>query len=267
MMKKIIFIKFGGSIITDKSIPLTPNLSTIESLSKQFGRVAKEMSDEHSFVIGNGAGSFGHYFADKYDLVHGIHTKDQIEGFSTEQYYDTDLNHLIVKNIMVHHPLIQAFHPSSMFLMRGGKFKKCLVEPIINALTLGITPSIYGNIVTDEQSGCCILSTETIFHELIKQFSRKKIQVAKVIYLTSIDGFQREDGSVIQKVDKISFLKNEKYLYNTKGFDVTGGMRQKITEALKLASLGIQTHIVNGNEKDVLTKILLKNEGLGTTVS
>ena len=48
---------------------------------------------------------------------------------------------------------------------------------------------------------------------------------------------------------------------------MTGGMRQKITEALKLASLGIQTHIVNGNEKDVLTKILLKNEGLGTTVS
>lgn len=265
-MKKIILIKFGGSIITDKTSPLTPNISAIKDLSAQFAQVSQELSEEYSFIIGNGAGSYGHYFADKYKLANGARTKDQFIGFSTEQYYDTDLNHLILKYFIAKQPLVQAFHPSSMFAVSGGKVKEAFIDPIVNALNLGITPSVYGNIVCDDQRGCSILSTEEIFHQLINRLTKKKFQIAQVVFLTSIAGFQRGDGSVISQVNPRTFIENKKHLYNTKGFDVTGGMKQKITEALKLAKQGIQTRIVNGNDKDILINILLKGESSGTTV-
>lgn len=266
-MKKIIFIKFGGSIITDKNSPLSPNRKAIKNLAKQFANVYRALSNEYVFVIGNGAGSYGHYYANKYKTTEGIQTEKQRVGFAVEQYFDTELNHLILKNLITYQPLVQSFHPSSMFFLVGGVVKKVFMEPLIGTLKLGIVPCVYGNVVYDEDNGCHILSTEAIFNQLIQQLLRRKFKVAKVIYVTSIDGFKKQDGTTIPVVNQKNYLSLKKHFYHTKGFDVTGGMKQKITEALKLAGRGVQTQIVNGNEANVLVKVLIENKKIGTLVA
>ncbi len=265
-MKKIIFIKFGGSIITDKKTPLTPNLDAISRLSRQFSRVYKELSSEYSFIIGNGAGSYGHYFADMYKTGEGIKSEKQLEGFVVEQFYDAELNRLLIKHMLDDKTMVQTFHPSSMFQVASGRVKKVFVETLLGALKLNIVPSVYGNLVYDSQKGCHILSTEVIFHELIKVLLKKQFQIHKVVYVTSVDGFLKSDGTVIPKVNRQLFPSLKKYLYEAQGFDVTGGMGQKISEALKLAKKGIQTQIVNGNTEDILIKTFIDNAEPGTLV-
>lgn len=266
-MKKIIFIKFGGSVITDKNSPLSPSVANIKNLATQLAHVQAALSHKYYFVVGNGAGSYGHYYADKYKTTEGIQTEKQIEGFAVEQYFDTELNHLILKNLIDSKIHAQSFHPSSMFFVVGGKVKKVFMEPLIGTLNLGITPCLYGNIVFDKDKGCHILSTEVIFNQLIKQLLRRKYQIAKVVYVTTVDGFKKQDGTTIQTVNKENYPALKKHFYHTKGFDVTGGMKQKITEALKLAGKGVRTQIVNGNDEDILIKALIENRKIGTLVT
>ena len=54
MLDRLTILKIGGSVITDKSKILKPNISSMKNISKilkKFDRV----------ILVHGAGSFGHY--------------------------------------------------------------------------------------------------------------------------------------------------------------------------------------------------------------
>src|SRR3989442_2739813 len=61
----MILIKLGGSIITNKQKPLTPNISAINKIAAQLKKVREPI------IIVHGGGSFGHYWSIRYDM----HTK------------------------------------------------------------------------------------------------------------------------------------------------------------------------------------------------
>ena len=60
--KKTVVIKFGGGLITNKSVMKSPNVENIESLSNMI----KELKQQYNIVIVHGAGSYGHLNAKKY---------------------------------------------------------------------------------------------------------------------------------------------------------------------------------------------------------
>lgn len=77
-MEKLILIKLGGSVITDKSKPFTARPGAIKRLVgeiKQAGKIYKG-----KILIGHGSGSFGHTVAAKYKTQEGIDKKDSING-------------------------------------------------------------------------------------------------------------------------------------------------------------------------------------------
>ncbi len=55
----LVFLKFGGSLITDKQRPRAPRPEVLERLAGEIGRALKKRRDIR-LVLGNGAGSFGH---------------------------------------------------------------------------------------------------------------------------------------------------------------------------------------------------------------
>ncbi|HEX6377497.1 MAG TPA: hypothetical protein VFZ60_00265, partial [Nitrososphaeraceae archaeon] len=61
-----------------------------------------------------------------------------------------------------------------------------------------------------------------------------------------------EDGSLI-KFSKVNF-------------DVTGGMKRKVREALKISLAGMDVHFVNGFKPDRLLKILDNKKTKGTVI-
>lgn len=266
-MKKLVFIKLGGSVITDKTKPLTPDYKVINQIAKQIKKITTDLSSRYYFVIGHGAGSFGHYFAQKYNTPAGVRTPKEFLGFSIEQFYDVKLNQIILKSFLDQKINAQTFYPSSMVFVDGGKVQKIFLNPLLGSLKKGIIPLVYGNVVFDTKKGCHIFSTESIFREFIHHIHKKELIVEKVIYLTTVGGFIDSNNHIISKVTSKNYPSLKKHLYKVKGFDVTGGMRQKVEEALNLAKKGIKTHIVNGLTPHVLSRLLIEKERIGTSIS
>src|SRR5437868_6079518 len=63
-MKNLAMIKIGGSLITDKTKPFTVREDMMDVVAEGLHQAYEKFS-EKSFVIANGAGSFGHYLASK----------------------------------------------------------------------------------------------------------------------------------------------------------------------------------------------------------
>lgn len=100
-------------------------------------------------------------------------------------------------------------------------------------------------------------------NDLISALIANLVQADLLIILTVVEGLLDEKGDIIKKVDQINdgifkLLKAEKTSLGS------GGMRTKL-EAMKLAtSAGIPGIIASGKIKDVLIKLLVGKEHIGT---
>ncbi|MEE8425094.1 MAG: hypothetical protein V3S11_04665, partial [Elusimicrobiota bacterium] len=81
--KITVFVKMGGSFITNKSVADSLDGERIAAAA----RMLKEAIDKSekagrkiSLVLGHGAGSYGHMDAVRYNAVEGVHSKHGWEG-------------------------------------------------------------------------------------------------------------------------------------------------------------------------------------------
>lgn len=260
-MKKIIFLKLGGSLITDKEKPFTVKIDVIKNLARQISEALKT-KPELNLLIGNGGGSYPHYPAVKYNMKEGIKNETQKMGFCEVQDAAARLNRLIVKELLKVKVKAISVNPSSMIIAQGGKIKNFYIDPIIKFLQLGLIPVIYGDIVFDEILGAKIFSTEQLLSYLAVYFKKLGWLVDKIIHSGTTVGVLDNQGKLIPLITRKTIKQIESTFIKPKGFDVTGGMAHKVNEALNLTNLGIKTLIINGNAK----KNLLRNALLGIAV-
>src|SRR5687767_805348 len=103
-MKELVFLKLGGSLITDKTRPYTPLLDMMDDLALQIATTLQTRSNLR-LVIGHGAGSFGHVAASEYKtragypqpstLVYGPRDPNEEnywKGFAEVWYQASSLN-------------------------------------------------------------------------------------------------------------------------------------------------------------------------------
>lgn len=267
MNKKIIILKLGGSLITDKTKPFTPRLSIINNLAYQI-KGALEADPSLQLIIGNGGGSFPHYPAVTYNMKEGIKNKRQLMGYAKVQDAASRLNRIIVEQLIGAGVAAVSVNPSSMIVCRDGKVKNIFIEPLTEMLSLGLTPVFYGDIVTDETLGSTILSTEKLIIELVQGLLLQGLTISKIIQNGSTKGLLDKEGGVIDKItpDNLPSIKN--VIGETVGFDVTGGMLHKIEESLILAKKGINTQLINGSlDRKILQNAILDKPVIGTTIS
>lgn len=265
-MKKIIFVKLGGSLITDKEKPFTAKIDVIKNLAKQISQALKKNS-QLRLVIGNGGGSYPHYPALKYKIKEGIKNESQKIGFCEVQDAASRLNRLIVRALLDEKVKAVSVNPSSMIIAENGKIKKFFIEPIIRFLQLGLTPVIYGDIVYDEILGSKIFSTEELLSVLAIKFKKKGFKVEKIIHNGITLGVLDKKGRLIKKITAKNINRLSSVFTKTQGYDVTGGMFHKVKEALKLTSFGVKTLIINGSaKKNLLKKAILGFNVQGTVV-
>ena len=95
MASDLIIIKFGGSLITDKSKLCTPN---IEAIQKICILVTKLNSLGKKVIVVHGAGSYGHIKAKKWRLSEGFipTLNGQLSGLNEVREDMKNLNNLIV---------------------------------------------------------------------------------------------------------------------------------------------------------------------------
>ena len=88
-MSKMILIKLGGSIITNKGKPQSARRKTIDNILKQIKKINEPV------ILVHGGGSYGHYWSVKY----GMHTKParySLKGLSVVKNSMIELDKIIL---------------------------------------------------------------------------------------------------------------------------------------------------------------------------
>src|SRR5215207_7577653 len=210
-MKELVFIKLGGSLITDKTKPYTPLLDVMDDLALQI-LTTLQTQPNLRLVIGHGAGSFGHVAASEYKTRDGYprpsplthRERDESEdhywkGFAEVWYQASSLNEYVMKALHTANVRVISLPPSSSVIASDGKVSVWETTPIRMALSARIVPVIFGDVVFDEVRGGTILSTEDLFMYLAHALNPERILLAGIE-----SGVWEDFPARISKIEKIT---------------------------------------------------------------
>ncbi len=258
-MKNLIFLKLGGSLITDKTKPYTLETKILERLCQEI-KIARE-EKEINLLLGHGGGSFPHISAKKYKTKEGFVEKESKYGFCQVQNDAATLNRIVVNNLLKIGEKAFSVSPSSCCTANNSEIDSFYLETLERLLESKLLPVIYGDTVVDKKQGCTILSTEKLFVYLAKELKPGRIIIAdKAGGVYTADPFKDKDAKFIPEINENNWEKIKGYLDESHGIDITGGMKEKVKKAVELAKLGIKVNIINGRNSDELKKALLGEE-------
>lgn len=243
-MKKMLMVKLGGGVITDKNVHYGLREDVLARLAREIAVGWKNLADT-TLIIGNGAGSFAHFSAHKYKTTEGFVSEESKLGMGWVRHDAVKLNQIVFEQLLSAKVPVFSFSPSSLMSVANRETKQVFIESIIDGINKGIVPLVYGDVMVDAMRGCDVYSTERVFDELAKIFA-KEFEV-RVIHVSAEEGvYQTGQASVFEKIDRTNFNEVKKHLGGSRGVDVSGGMLHKVEECLELAKYGVVSQIVSG---------------------
>lgn len=264
-MRKLVFLKLGGSLITDKSNPQTPRWNVLNRLANEIS-FALQQDRELSLIIGHGSGSFGHVAGEKYDTRHGVRTPEQWLGFAEVWQTARALNQIVVDVLArVDLPVI-AFPPSAAATARGAVLENWDVAPIQAALDAGLIPLVNGDVAFDAELGGTIVSTEDVFFYLAKKLNPQRILLSGIESGVYSDYPRRQE--FLERITADTLPDFAGKITGSDVTDVTGGMAEKVRLMMTLAQEvpGLEIVIFSGLEPGNV-QVALLGEELGTIIN
>lgn len=266
MKQKLTLIKLGGSIITNKEVPMMVRADVLKQLVTEIVRAQKETGG--LYIVGHGQGSFAHAPALRYKTMDGFINEDSRMGMAVTQDSAAQLNRIVVQEFLAHSIPAVSFYFSNSMVTDSDKAKHWCGEVMEEYLAKGMVPITGGDVLVDRTKGCTIWSTEKILGYLAEHFSESQAySVQKIIHVTEVEGVLDASGCVIPQITSKNIREVEKLIGVTKGFDVTGGMGHKLEESMKLAQKGMQVGIISGLKKDTLYHSLVGDTVVGTAIT
>jgi len=264
-MQKLILVKLGGSLITDKKTPFCAREDVIKRLAEEIKGVEKEFDGR--IILGHGSGSFGHTVASKYRTQEGIINKQSVKGLSIVADAAIQINRILIRNFLEFDLPVFSLAPASFIFARDQKLEKIFLRPILHSLQTGLIPVIYGDVILDSERGCCIFSCEKTLNILAGKL-RTNFRDLIIIQAGITDGVYDKRKHTIPEITPSSFRKFKESICKSEAIDVTGGMLYKVEEALKVAhKFDIKTLIINGTIKGELERAILKGKTEGTIIT
>ena len=274
-MKKLLFLKIGGGVITDKTKRYGLLEDVLVQLAREIADGYRQLKDT-DLIIGNGAGSFAHYSAHEYRTAEGFVDERSRIGLGWVRFDAVKLNQLVLEELLRVGVPAFSFAPSSLITVNDGKAEHVCMEVIESAIEKGIVPLVYGDPVIDKVKGCGIYSTEMVFAELAKRMV-SRYDAVKVIHISSEDGVYKnskckrqgarvDEDEVVELITNDNFGKVTSLVDGSHGIDVTGGMLHKVQECLELATIGIKSQIVSGLAEGRVKAAMLEKSVLGTRI-
>lgn len=252
----LLFLKLGGSLITDKTRPSTPRLDVLARLAEETA-AARAESPQMQLILGHGSGSFGHVPAKKYGTRSGVATQEEWLGFTEVWWQASALNRLVIECLHKADLPALSFPVSAGAFGKGGQVANWDTGPLKAALDAGLLPVVYGDVVFDSQRGGTIFSTEDIFGYLASELEPQRILLA------GLEAGVYADYPVCkQLVPEITLANMENVapaLGGSAATDVTGGMASKVHQMLAQvkANPDIEISIFSGEPIDNIKNALL----------
>ncbi|MBI5842986.1 MAG: isopentenyl phosphate kinase family protein [Chloroflexi bacterium] len=270
-MAELIFLKLGGSLITDKDRPYTPRLDKLDSLAKQISAVLfsdpeTDPASKPRLILGHGSGSFGHTSGKKYGTRDGVRDASGWKGFAEVWIQARELNVHVMNALYKAGIPAMAFPPSSAVLASDAQVSLWETTPIRMALANGILPVIHGDVAFDEVRGGTILSTEDLFMHLARQLFPNRILLAG-IEAGVWDDFPARTR-LVKEIRPEVYEKMREKVGGSVSADVTGGMAAKVEQMLELVREvpGLTAQIFSAEEDHHLARAL-NGENVGTLIT
>lgn len=226
----MILLKLGGSLITDKSKPLTARRGVIQRLADEIA-AALEQKPDLQLIVGHGSGSFGHSVAARHGTQRGVADEAQWRGFIEVWSAAQALNHIVLEALHRANLPAMTFSPSAFTICRDGDLMEMQSEPIRSALQANLLPVVHGDVSFDLERGAAILSTEQVFIALARQFQPDQALLAGVEQGVYADYPARQELLTRISEDDLQRITLE----SVHGDDVTGGMEGKLRQAMALS--------------------------------
>lgn len=261
----LIFVKLGGSLITEKNAPNTLNYQALTRIVKEL-KVAIDSEPDLQLLIGHGGGSFPHPVAQAYKTAEGFIQDTSTRGFALCQNAASTLNRIIV-DLMVDYAInAVSIQPSACCVTTDGKIVDFFTRPIEASIEHGLVPVLFGDCVFDTVKGSAIVSTEQIFSYLSGVLNPSRILIVGLVDGVYTADPQKDDNArFIPEIAVEKFTSIESYLGESFSVDVTGGMATKVKELVEIARRGIECEILSGASGNI-TKALAGQRGLGTLI-
>jgi len=258
---RLLVLKLGGSVITDKRKAFTPRVSIIKAISRQLSKIKEPM------LIVRGAGSFGHIPVKKFDLHRGFHEEQQLRGCSETKLRLLELDAILLQNLIRHGVPAVTYTPSSMLIAGDGRIEEFNLEPMESLLSLGFVPLIGGDIVPDRKTGFSVVSGDQIAAYLAVRLK------ARILLLGSdVDGVFTSDPKKDRSAKLIGSLSIQELnarlstIGTSSAPDVTGGMLGKLMETIQVLRAGIEVVIFNLNKPERIEPIIKGDSVLCTRI-
>jgi isopentenyl phosphate kinase len=260
---ELVFLKLGGSLITDKDTPRTPRSDILARLAAEIGDACRQ-NTQMQLVLGHGSGSFGHTPASRYGTRQGVRNRRGWLGFAEVWKEARALNQLVVEALETAGLPVIAFPPSAAVTARDGQALRWDLHPLRAALDAGLLPLVNGDTIFDEQRGGTILSTEDLFIYLARELRPRRILLAG-----------REEGvwadypactHLVAEITPANYGIVAAQVGGSASVDVTGGMLEKVRTMLDLTGdlPGFEARIFSGLVPGLVRQALLgANPGTG----
>lgn len=250
-----IFLKLGGSLITEKDHAYTARKEILNQLANVILN-SYGTGENYRLVIGHGSGSFGHQEAKLYDTRNGVNSREDWQGFLQVWKQARALNQIVIDALLGTGLPVLSFPPVSAVIAKNQEVINWDTQPIRFALSKRLIPVIYGDVIFDENMNGTILSTEELFQALAKSICPNRVLIA------GIEKGVWEDfpacTQLIKNITPSSFQEQNKHIFGSKAVDVTGGMKEKVNQMLNLVQLHpqMEIQIFSAENPDDLAKVL-----------
>jgi isopentenyl phosphate kinase len=254
-MAELVFLKLGGSLITDKTAEAVARPRVIRRLAKEV-RTALGKKPGLRLVLGHGSGSFGHVVASRHGTRKGVRGPEAWQGYAEVADAAGQLNRIVTAAFVKEGVPVLSLPPSALALCDKGVLNEFDLAPMTTALKAGLVPLVYGDVAFDEALGGTIVSTEEVFACLAEELSPTRI-----LLVGDVPGVfgQASASRVVPVITPATFEKIRPALLGSRGADVTGGMAAKVTRMLALVVQHprLTVHIFSGKTPGLLQRALV----------
>lgn len=259
----MIFLKLGGSLITEKDRPETCRVETLQRLAVEI-KAACDADRSLEILVGHGSGSYGHIAAARHGTHLGASTPQDWLGFVEVWASAQRLNRLVIDALQAADLPVIAFPPSSNAICEKGTIQEFMYEPLQRALQSGLIPLVHGDVAFDRQQGATIVSTEMVFTHLAARLRPRRVLLAGIEPGVFANFPQPSEILPVLRETDLPNLE----LKGAQTPDVTGGMMGKVKAALDLAKLDpdMEVLIFSAITPGALTETLL-GASMGTRIS
>lgn len=265
MKNELIFLKLGGSLITDKSSSNSALPEVISGIASELKKILGQFP-KIKWLIGHGSGSFGHHAASKFNTQNGVSSATEWDGFHQVWQAARNLHEIVMDEFIKAELPVLSFPPSASIIAENKLIRSWQIDPLAAAVNKGFIPVIYGDVVFDTLLGGTILSTETLFSHLATRMMPDRILLAGLDQGVFADYPACKE--VISNINLSNIESLEHLLTTSKQIDVTGGMKSKVQQMLELVSVipDLQVYIFSGQNPLNLERIIMGGK-IGTQIS